>query len=144
MPPPTMSWSTCFASDLRIVSLVETLEPATMATTGRAGLRITRSSASSSAISSGPAQATGAKAGDAMRTRLGAVRGTESIHDVDVAELRHLPGQRRIVLFLARVEAHVLAQHDFAAGDLEAMQPVANQRHAPAEQFGQTRRNRPQ
>ena len=43
------------------MSLVETLEPPTIATSGRAGCCSARSSASSSPTSSGPAQATGAK-----------------------------------------------------------------------------------
>ena len=60
MPPPTMSWSTFSDSDLRIVSLVETFEPATIATSGRAGAPSALPSASSSAASSGPAQAMGA------------------------------------------------------------------------------------
>jgi hypothetical protein len=60
MPPPTMSRSTRSSSDSRMVSLVLTLEPATMATIGRWGFSSARSSASSSPTSSGPAQATGA------------------------------------------------------------------------------------
>ena len=60
MPPPTISWSTFAASDFRMVSLVETLEPATIATSGRAGLPSALPSASSSAAISGPAQAIGA------------------------------------------------------------------------------------
>jgi hypothetical protein len=58
MPPPTTSWSTLSESDLRIVSLVETLDPATMATSGRFGLASARVSASISAARSGPAHAT--------------------------------------------------------------------------------------
>ncbi len=58
MPPPTMSWSTLSESDFRIVILVETLAPATIATNGRFGLASARPSASSSAASSGPAHAT--------------------------------------------------------------------------------------
>ncbi len=57
MPPPTISWSTFSASDFRMVSLVDTLEPATIATSGRFGLPSALPSASSSAASSGPAQA---------------------------------------------------------------------------------------
>ena len=60
MPPPTISTSTFAASARRIVSLVETFEPATIATSGRAGSASALPSASSSAASSGPAQATGA------------------------------------------------------------------------------------
>ncbi|MNT07985.1 hypothetical protein D3C72_1427090 [compost metagenome] len=60
MPPPTMSWSTLLDSDCRMVSLVDTLEPATMAASGRLGLASALLMASISADSSGPAQATGA------------------------------------------------------------------------------------
>ena len=60
IPPPTMSRSTFSASDFKIVSLVETFEPATMATKGRAGCLSALPSASSSAASKGPAHATGA------------------------------------------------------------------------------------
>ncbi|MNE71988.1 hypothetical protein D3C80_1678980 [compost metagenome] len=60
MPPPTIRLSTLSASDFRMVSLVETLEPATIATSGRAGWPSALPSASISAASSGPAQAMGA------------------------------------------------------------------------------------
>ncbi len=60
MPPPTISWSTLSASALRMVSLVLTLEPATMAASGRLGLASALLMASISADSSGPAQAMGA------------------------------------------------------------------------------------
>ena len=61
IPPPTISWSTFASSDSSTVSLVETFEPPTIATSGRAGLSIAVSRATSSFTSSGPAQATGAK-----------------------------------------------------------------------------------
>ena len=61
MPPPTISASTFAASARRMVSLVDTFEPATIATSGRRGLASARVSASSSAAISGPAHATGAK-----------------------------------------------------------------------------------
>ena len=48
-----------------MVSLVDTLEPATMAASGRAGWASARPSASSSAVISGPAQATGAASASA-------------------------------------------------------------------------------
>ncbi len=60
MPPPTTSTSTFFASSFNTVSLVDTFDPATMATSGRFGLASALASASSSAAISGPAQATGA------------------------------------------------------------------------------------
>ena len=57
MPPPTIRQSTFAASARRIVSLVETFDPATIATSGRRGWASALPSASSSAASSGPAQA---------------------------------------------------------------------------------------
>ena len=58
MPPPTTSTSTFAASAFRTVSLVDTFDPPTTATSGRAGCASARPSASSSAAISGPAQAT--------------------------------------------------------------------------------------
>ena len=60
MPPPTISTSTLAASAFSTVSLVETFDPPTIATSGRAGCASALPSASSSAAISGPAQATGA------------------------------------------------------------------------------------
>ena len=60
MPPPTISWSTLSARLLRMVSFVDTLEPATIATSGRLGWASANVMASISAASSGPAQATAA------------------------------------------------------------------------------------
>ena len=60
MPPPTMSWSTLLARLLRMVSLVDTLLPATMAASGRLGLAKALVMASISAANKGPAHATGA------------------------------------------------------------------------------------
>ena len=60
IPPPTTSWSTLPARDFRMVNLVETFDPATMATMGRFGVLSAAPRASSSAASSGPAQAIGA------------------------------------------------------------------------------------
>src|SRR5688572_3719158 len=60
MPPPTTSWSTLATRLSSTWSLVETFEPPTTATSGRLGSSSARPSASSSAASNGPAQATGA------------------------------------------------------------------------------------
>ena len=60
MPPPTISWSTFFASACKMVSLVLTLLPATMAASGRLGLAKALVMASISADNKGPAQAMGA------------------------------------------------------------------------------------
>ncbi len=60
MPPPTISRSTLPSRFSSTVSLVETFDPPTMATSGRLGASSAFSSASSSLVRSGPAQATGA------------------------------------------------------------------------------------
>jgi len=57
IPPPTISWSTLANNDSSTTSLVDTFEPATMASSGRAGLSNAVSSADNSLTSSGPAQA---------------------------------------------------------------------------------------
>ena len=69
-----------------MVSLVETLEPATTATSGRAGWPRARVRASISAAISGPAQATGAKR--AMPPHLG----TTGEADRRINEIRDPPG----------------------------------------------------
>src|SRR5690606_40142585 len=61
MPPPTISLSTLVSSVSSTVSFVDTLDPATIAINGRFGFSSAVSSASSSLMSNGPAQATGAK-----------------------------------------------------------------------------------
>ena len=60
IPPPTISWSAILDRESRTVSLVETLEPPTIATIGRAGSFSALPSASSSSASRGPAHATSA------------------------------------------------------------------------------------
>ena len=114
-------------------------------------LRIARArwpSASSSAASSGPAHATGAIFGDAVRRRLGAMRRAEGVVDVDVAQRRHLSRERVVVLLLALVEAAVLEQHDLPrlqrVEPRAAVDPVAHERHRHAEQLGQALRDRRQ
>ena len=58
MPPPTISWSTLAAKLCKMESLVDTLEPATIATSGRLGANRALAMASISAAKSGPAHAT--------------------------------------------------------------------------------------
>ena len=115
-----------------------------MATSGRAGLASARSSASSSATSSGPAQAMRRELGHAVGAGLGPMRRAEGIHHEHIAQRRHLPRQRLIVLLLALVEAHVLAQHHRAGRALDAAEPVLAQRHRLAEQLGELRGHRRQ
>ena len=59
IPPPTISWSAILDRESNTVSLVETLEPPTIATIGRAGLPNALPNASNSLLNSGPAHATG-------------------------------------------------------------------------------------
>ena len=95
MPPPTISASTFAASARRIVSLVETFDPATIATSGRFGRRERRAER----VELGRQQRTRAgdrrELRDAVRRGLGAMRGAERVVDVDVAELRHLAARAR-------------------------------------------------
>jgi hypothetical protein len=86
MPPPTISWSTLSASDLRMVSLEDTLEPADDG--HQRALRCVQGLAQR--IDFGAHQHAGAghrgKAGDAVGGGFGAVGGAEGIVDVDVAQ----------------------------------------------------------
>jgi hypothetical protein len=124
MPPPTISTSTLAASARNTVSLVETFDPPTIATNGRRGSASALPSASSSAASNGPAQATLARSlAMPCRGRLGAVCGAKGFVAVNVAEPRHLLRERIVVLFLAFVEAAVFEQHDLSG--LECVMPGA-------------------
>ena len=84
--------------------------------------------------------------GDAVRRRLGAVRRAESVVDVDVAELRHPPRERVVVLLLPLVDPAVLEQDEVAGCErivpCAAVDPVANQRHVVPEEFPQPLRDR--
>ena len=129
MPPPTISLSTLANSDSSTVSLVETFEPATMATSGRAGF----AERALERLELTDQQRT--RAGDlgelahAVRRSLGAMRRAERVHHEDVAQRRHLPGEIFLVLLLALVEAHVLEQHALPAGAIDAREPVLLERH---------------
>ena len=110
MPPPTISLSTFAIRLSSTVSFVDTFEPATIAISGRFGFSSAVSSATSSFISNGPAQATWRETRYAMRARLGAMRRTECIHHIHIAERGHFARQVFLVLFLALVETNVLEQ----------------------------------
>ena len=60
IPPPTMIWSAIFEREFNTSNLVETLEPPTIATIGRAGSLMLYLMHLIAAASNGPAQATGA------------------------------------------------------------------------------------
>ena len=131
MPPPTISRSTFFARLCRTSSLVETLLPATIATSGRFGvgerLRDRVDLGGEQRARAGDRR----ELGDAVGGRLGAVRGAERVVDVDIAERRHLPRQRRVVLLLALVEAAVLEHDDLARrGRRRHPTQLVRERHA--------------
>ena len=136
MPPPTISWSTLREQALEDRELGRDLGAADDRDQRPLRLLERRSSASSSAASSGPAQATGANSRDAVRGRLGAVRGAEGVHDEDVAQRRHLLRELFVVLLLALVEAHVLEQHDLAGRRSRRRRASpSSKRTVPAEQL---------
>ena len=123
MPPPTISWSTFFAS-ARAPSAWSTPSSRRRSRPAAAsGFASALPSASSSAASSGPAHGDRREARHAVRARLGAVRGAERVHHVDVAERGHLARESLVVLLLALVEARVLEQHDFARLHVDAVRP---------------------
>ncbi|MNT07986.1 hypothetical protein D3C72_1427100 [compost metagenome] len=62
--------------------------------------------------------------------------GAKGIVHIDIAELGHLLRQLRNILFLALVDAAVFQQHDLAGLHLDAVDPVGNQWHITAQQFG--------
>ena len=79
---------------------------------------------------------------DAVGARLRAMRSAERVHDENVAERRHALRERVVVGFLADLEAHVLAQHELAGRDVDAVEPLARERHLAAEQLAELRGDR--
>ena len=124
-----------------MVSLVDTLEPATIATSGRAG-----SQRLAQRIELGRQQRAGAGdrrvLRDAVRGGFGAMRGAESVIHIDVAQLRHLLREFVAVLFLALVDAAVFQQHHLAGLDVDAIDPVLLQLDRLAQQLRQALRDR--
>jgi hypothetical protein len=79
---------------------------------------------------------------DAVRARLRAVRGAERVHDEDVTQLRHPLCERVVVLFLALLEAHVLAEHELAGLHVDAVEPARRERHFGSQQLAELRGDR--
>ena len=75
-------------------------------------------------------------------TGLGAMRRAEGVHDKNVAQRGHAPRQRVVAGLLAFEETHVLQQHHAARFNLDAVDPVADQRHLYLQQIGQPVRDR--
>ena len=73
--------------------------------------------------------------GDAVGARLGAMRRAERVHNEHIAKRRHFARQGLVAGFLAREKAHILQQHDTAGRNLDAIDPVFDQRHIAAEQL---------
>jgi hypothetical protein len=103
------------------------------------GCASARPSASSSAARSGPAHA--GEAGDAVRRRLGAMRGREGVVHVDIAQPCHFSRQCLVVLLFALVETAIFEQHDLARLEVlvprAAVHPVTNQRYLTPEELRQ-------
>jgi hypothetical protein len=76
------------------------------------------------------------------RRGLGAVGGTESVVDVDVAHGGHLLRQDCIVFFFALVEPAVFEKHGLAGLDRNPLEPVALERHFHTEEPRKVLRNR--
>ncbi len=143
IPPPTISASTFAASAFSTVSLVETFEPPTIATSGRAGSRERLAERLELRGHQRPRAGDRRVFRDAVRRRLGAMRGAERVVDVDIAELRHLARERVVVRLLALVEAAVLEQHDITGRERSvpraAVHPVLDQGHGHAEKLATSR-----
>ena len=70
-----------------------------------------------------------------MGRRLCTMRRTKSIHHKNIAEGCHLLRQLLVILLLALVEAHVLAQNDFAVLHLaDTVDPVLDHFNVMAQQ----------
>jgi hypothetical protein len=88
--------------------------------------------------------------GQTRRRRVRAMAGAERVVDVDVAELRELGDERRIVLGFPGVEAKVLEQANAAGLQLldlglrDGAHAVGRCRHGRPEQLGQPRGHRGQ
>ena len=119
--------------------MVETLEPATIATSGRAGFASARSSASSSATSSGPAQATGANRATpwvlaSARCAVPKASMTNTSHSAAI--WRDSASSSFFSPLLKRTFSHSTTA---PGAHLDALEPVLHQRHRLAEQLGQLR-----
>src|SRR5471030_108131 len=136
IPPPTISLSAILDRESSTVSLVETLEPPTIATIGRAGLFSALPSASSSADSSGPAQAIGANLPTPW-VEACAVRGTECVHHIDVTQLSVFLRQRFVVFLFAFVKANVFQNNQFAFSNINAVQIIFSQTYRVFQMFFQ-------
>ena len=82
--------------------------------------------------------------GDAVCARLRAMRRSECIHDEYVAECGHLLRQRLVAGFLTGEETHVFQQYDLPGLNVDAVDPVVDQRHLPVEKSRQLVRHGPQ
>jgi|GEM_PF-5421771 len=85
-----------------------------------------------------PGHRIGGKPRDTVGRGLGTMGGAEGIHDKQIAERGHAPRQGLVVVGLAGVEAHVLAEHD-PTGIRHgiAVKPVPHHRDLTAQQLAQ-------
>ena len=74
-------------------------------------------------------------AGDADRGSLGAVGRAEGVVDIDVAEGGVLLREFVVTLLFANVAAAVFEHHDMAGPDLDAINPVGDERHVATQKL---------
>ena len=79
-----------------------------------------------------------------MRRGLGAMRGAESIVRIDIAQRGHFLRELIAVLLFALVDTAILQQHHIARHYIDAVHPIAKQRHRAPEQFAHTPGDRSQ
>ena len=66
------------------------------------------------------------------------MRRAKGIHDIDIAQCRHFPGQVFVVLLFAFVETNVFTKHHLTRGRVHSIQPVLGQFDGASQQFRQT------
>ena len=121
MPPPTISRSTLSSRASRMVSLVLNLRAGHDRHQRPRGLLQRALQRVELALQQRTGTGLRREARHAVGRRLRAVRRAEGIHHEHIAQRRHLLAQILVVLLLALVEAHVLAQHGVPGLDLHAV-----------------------
>ncbi len=138
MPPPTISRSTLSARLCRIVSLVETLRPATIATSGRFGL----GERAADRVDLGREQRAGA--GDASRTSAMpwvVASARCAVPNASLTKTSHSAAIFRAsagsFFFSPLLKRQFSSSTSCAGVDVDAVDPVAHQRHVAAEQLAE-------
>ena len=86
----------------------------------------------------------GCKATDTVGAAFSTMRGAKGVHDIDITQRGHAARERLVIGLLARVIAHVFAQHRLAGLAVNAIEPVPDEWHRVAKQFRKPRGHRRQ